>query len=91
MDEPRYSDNGDAPMPAPAWKPDMRQPGGEGVPSDDRRDGAADEAEAPDGKATGGAASVTPREPFPNPLANRNTQGPRVAGKTPRPTENPGE
>lgn len=85
------SNKREQPMPFATGKPDARLTEGEGVPTDDQRSPISNEPEGPDGKATSGGASKTPKEPFVNPLADRNTEGQRVAGKTPRPTEHPGE
>ena len=87
MEQPKYADRDDIPMPAPTWKPAVQSPGAEGVRSDDKQVSA--ETEEPDEKAMSGAAARTPREPFVNPLADRNTEGPRQAGMTPRPTDKP--
>lgn len=47
-----------------------------------------DEANEPRKMPMSGGAKPEP-DPLRNPLANRNTEGPRHAGTTPRPTDKP--
>ncbi|GHC79492.1 hypothetical protein [Limoniibacter endophyticus] len=69
--------------------PPTRGPGAAGVPESDERD-TTDTERAEDSPApkTSGAAPQG-KEPLPNPIADRNPQGPREAGITPRPTDKP--
>jgi hypothetical protein len=49
-----------------------------------------EEAREPRANPMSGGAAVEP-DPLRDPIANRNTEGPRQAGVTPRPTDKPTE
>ncbi|HEV2898520.1 MAG TPA: hypothetical protein VGX71_11935 [Pseudaminobacter sp.] len=66
-------------------KPSIQSPD-----SDQLHDEASvgEEAKEPRMKPMSGGAAPEP-DPLRNPVANRNTEGPRQAGVTPRPTDKP--
>lgn len=70
--------------------PSIPEPEGSGVPEKDESANIIDRENTQDGKApkTSGAPKRG-KEPLPNPIADRNTEGPREAGTTPRPTDKP--
>jgi hypothetical protein len=71
-------------MPDNANTPSVRDTGATGIPENDKRD-LINDAHAP--KMSG--APERGKEPLTNKLADRNTEGPREAGTTPRPTDKP--
>ena len=69
--------------------PPVRDAGAAGVPKSDHRDLINDEADqAASAPKTSGAPERV-KEPLANKLADRNSEGPREAGTTPRPTDKP--
>ncbi|WP_152529529.1 hypothetical protein [Aliihoeflea sp. 2WW] len=76
-------------MPDNANTPPVRDTGATGVPENDKRDLIDDEhSQAAQAPKTSGAPERG-KEPLTNKLADRNTEGPREAGTTPRPTDKP--
>jgi hypothetical protein len=78
------------PKPKDAHTPNVRGPAGRGVPEkDESADLVNDErSEAPHAPKTSGAPKRG-KEPLVNPTADRNKEGPRMSGTTPRPTDKP--
>jgi hypothetical protein len=68
--------------------PDVRSADPAGMPDDKRRPVADDGATAPASPKMSGAAKPA-RDRSKSPVANRDTEGPRKAGATPRPTDEP--
>lgn len=69
--------------------PSVTQPDGAGVPGRENRNLADPErTSAPAAPKTSGASEKS-EEPLKNPLADRNGEGARQAGMTPRPTDKP--
>ncbi len=69
--------------------PPVRDAEAAGMPADQTRDIVDGEAEqSPEAPKLGGAPERG-KEPATNPLADRNVEGVRQAGATPRPTEKP--
>jgi hypothetical protein len=80
--------SGDAPMTAATWKPRVEKPSTGGM-RDETLDPIGDDSQnAPRAPKTSGAVRKG-KEPLVNPAADRNVEGSRQAGMTPRPTDKP--
>lgn len=66
-------------------KPTVQSPNRDELSDETNR---GEEAREPCVKPMSGGAAPKP-DPLRNPVANRNTEGPRQAGVTPRPTDRP--
>ncbi|MGN6549296.1 MAG: hypothetical protein ACTHJ3_05325 [Pararhizobium sp.] len=78
------------PKPTDMHTPSVREADGRGVPEkdDSAEIGNREHDQAPTAPKTSGAPPRG-KEPLPNPAADRNVDGPRVAGTTPRPPGKP--
>lgn len=69
--------------------PPVRDAGAAGVPESDQRDLVNDEADQAASALKTSGAPERGKEPLTNKLTDRNSEGPREAGTTPRPTDKP--
>jgi hypothetical protein len=82
------NETADAPMTAATWKPQVEEQPTEGMRDETLDPVGGDSQNAPRAPKTGGGARKG-KEPLVNPVADRNVEGPRQAGMTPRPTDKP--
>lgn len=82
------NESGDTPMPAATWKPRVEEPSTGGMRDETFNPVGDDSQNAPSAPKTSGRARKG-KEPLVNPVADRNVEGPRQAGMTPRPTDKP--
>ena len=68
--------------------PPVRTPAADGARTQQRDITGNDERQAPKVPKTSGAPEKG-KEPLANPISDRNTEGPREGGVTPRPTDKP--
>jgi hypothetical protein len=82
MADPKEPSTNRDPKPAATSKPAVKSPDSNQLIDETIR---GEEAREPRVKPMSGGAAAEP-DPLRNPSANRNTEGPRHAGATPRPT-----
>jgi hypothetical protein len=87
MADPKEPSTSGAPKLTATSKPAVRSPDSDHLSDEANR---AKKAREPRVKPVSGGAAAEP-DPLRNPIANRNTEGPRHAGVTPRPTDKPVE
>lgn len=87
MPNPKIPDEDKPPMPSPGWSPEIEEPDPD-LPVEVPNPNPDENEDAPLHAKTSGAP-LEGKEPLVNPSADRNTEGVRQAGMTPRPTDKP--